>query len=96
MKYNIPLTKLKEYRERKLGLTQKQVSNRMGLHRVKYVKVELGYLIPDLKFLVDFQRTFNLKHKDIRHIFLDYYIEQMEVLGEEVGEWKSLIKSTKI
>lgn len=50
---------LRGFRNQK-GLTQQEISNLMGIKKVKYVKTELGYQKPDTEFVERLLRAFNL------------------------------------
>lgn len=52
-----------------LGLTQQQMADRLGVRRVKYAKVELGYQKPDVAFIAAACQAFNLKPDDMYRIF---------------------------
>lgn len=53
-----------------LGLTHKQMAEKIGVHRVKYTKIELGYRKPDLDFIRAFSKAFNLTAEEIERIFI--------------------------
>lgn len=53
-----------------LNLTHKQMAEMIGIHRVKYTKIELGYHNPDLNFIRAFSKAFNLSAVEIERIFI--------------------------
>ena len=59
---------LKDFRK-KQRLTQQQIANKLGINRVTYTKIELGYRDPDLNFMRNFEKAFNLSPKEIHSIF---------------------------
>jgi transcriptional regulator with XRE-family HTH domain len=59
---------LKKFRA-KQGLTQQQMADKLGINRVTYTKIELGYRNPDLNFMRDFEKVFGLSPKEMHNIF---------------------------
>jgi DNA-binding XRE family transcriptional regulator len=59
---------LKEFRKNQ-GLTQQQMANTLGINRVTYTKIELGYRDPDLNFMKSFEKAFNLTPKQMHKLF---------------------------
>ena len=53
-----------------LGLTHKQMAEKIGIRRVKYTKIELGYYNPNLEFIRAFSKAFNLTAEEIERIFI--------------------------
>jgi transcriptional regulator with XRE-family HTH domain len=53
----------------KQGLTQQQIADKLGINRVTYTKIELGYRNPDLIFMKKFEEVFRLSPKQMHNIF---------------------------
>lgn len=51
------------------GLTQQQIADKLGINRVTYTKIELGYRDPDLSFMKKFEEAFRLSPKQTHNIF---------------------------
>lgn len=60
---------LRKFREQR-GLKQWQIAEKMGIHRVKYTKVESDYQKPDLNFIRSFTEAFNPSPKELYDIFI--------------------------
>lgn len=65
-----PLITLRNFRK-KLGLTQREMAQRMGVHRIVYVKTELGYRKPDIHFIQAFKTAFDVAPEEVMRIFID-------------------------
>jgi len=63
------LEPLRQFRIDK-DLTQQEIADKIGVRRVKYTKIELGYTEPDLAFIRNFQQAFNLPAAEIERIFI--------------------------
>lgn len=64
-----PLLTLRNFRKQ-AGLTHREIAEKMGIHRVKYTKVELGYQKPDLEFIRAFIDAFRATPEDVQRIFI--------------------------
>ena len=60
------------------GLTQQQMADLLGIHRVKYAKVELGYQKPDIDFITAMCRAFRLCAEDVYRIFVSPNVSESE------------------
>lgn len=65
-----PLIALRNFRK-KLGLTQREMAQKMGIHRIIYVKTELGYRKPDVHFIRAFKTAFDVTPEEVTRIFID-------------------------
>lgn len=53
-------------------LTQQEMADLIGVRRVKYTKIELGYQPPSVDFIRDFKKAFSfLTAEQIQQFFLD-------------------------
>jgi len=57
-------TNLKRQRQ-KLGLTQAEVANKVGIARTSYTNIENGNKNPSLKIALKIKEIFNIKNDDI-------------------------------
>jgi len=51
------------------NLTQQEMADRISTHRIKYVKIELGYQLPDIDFIKKMSASFNLSPKQVWQLF---------------------------
>jgi transcriptional regulator with XRE-family HTH domain len=68
MKIPRTLKTLKDFRKKE-GLTQQQMADKLGINRVTYTKIELGYRDPDLNFMKSLEKAFNLSPEQLHNIF---------------------------
>ena len=63
------------------GLTQQEMADRLGIRRVKYAKIELGYQKPDVDFINAMCRAFHLLARDVYAIFVSLDVSAAEPKG---------------
>lgn len=64
-----PLKLLRKFRKQH-GFTQKEMAEKLGINRVTYTKIELGYREPDLEFIRAFERVFGIGPTRLHKFFI--------------------------
>lgn len=64
-----PLELLRKFRKQR-GLTQEEMAEKLGINRVTYTKIELGYREPDLEFIRSFEKAFGFGPRKLHKFFI--------------------------